>query len=285
MEVKYIMFFITYRILYTGPDSSKWKEEILFFKELISSRYYEDNILGKQNVDFVAKAIANDNIGHIGHRISSDLIKWIFHNINSPINENIVKECSERKYLSLAIFISFKYIFKEENFYYSTLEDMNHLNDELRIQFINEVSKIRGVMKEKYFIEVLYSFFGYQKNQIAIDKLILYGNFETFMIVSNFINMKKMMEYINTHEWIGNDGVLKFLLIKFSEFDYRELLSSLDSEVQLNLARQYERIIAQSLKTVDEHVNDLCIRALNLGNEIPQHRKDKAINILKILIS
>ena len=285
MEVKYIMFFISYRILYTGPDYSKWKEEILFFKDLISTRYYEDKIYGEQNVNFVAKAIVDDNIGHIGHRISSDLIKWIFHNINSPINENIVKECSERKYLSLAIFISFKYIFKDGNIYYSPSEDANFLNDEIRIQFINEISKIRGVMGEKYFIEVLYFIYGYQKNQIEVDKLIPNGNFEMFMIVSNFINMKMMMEYINTHEWIRNDGVYKFLLIKFSEFEYQKLLSSLDSEVQQNLARQYERMLSQSLKTVDEYVDDLCVRASILGNEIPQHRKDKAINILRTLIS
>ncbi len=285
MEVKYIMFFITYRILYTGPDYSKWKTEILFFKDIISSRYYEDNIVGKRNVDFVVKAIADDNIGHIGHRISSDLIKWIFHNINSQINENIVKGCSEREYLSLAIFISFKYIFKEGNIYYSSLEDANFLNDEIRIKFINEISKIRGVMGEKYFIEAVYFIYGYQKNQIEIDKLIPNGNFETFMIVSNFINMKMMMEYINTHEWIGNEGVFKFLLIKFSEFEYQKLLSSLDSEVQQKLARQYERMLSQSPKTVDEYIDDLCIRASILGNEIPQHRKDKAINILRSLIS
>ncbi|WP_097015328.1 hypothetical protein [Anaerocolumna aminovalerica] len=282
MEVKYIMFFIIYRILYTGADYYKWKEEILFFKELISSRYYEDNIFGNQNVDFIAKAITNSNIGH---RISSNLIKWIFHNINSPINENIVKECSERKYLSLAIFISFKYIFKDGDIYYSPLEEANFLNDEIRIQFTSEISRIRGVMGEKYFIGVLYFIYGYQKNQINIDKLILNGNFEMFMIVSNFINMKKMMEYIITQEWIGNDGVLKFLLIKFSEFEYQKLLSSLDSEVQQNLARQYERMLSQSLKTVDEYVDDLCTRASYLGDDIPQHRKDKAINILMTLIS
>ena len=103
MEVKYIMFFVVYRILYTGSDHWRWKGEIRFFKDLISSRYYEDNICEKQNVFFVAKAIADDNIGSIGHRISSGLIKWIFHNINSPINENIVGECSKRRYLSLAV--------------------------------------------------------------------------------------------------------------------------------------------------------------------------------------
>ena len=283
MEVKYIMFFICYRILYTGPDYYKWKEEILFFKELISSRYYADKILSKQNVDFVAKAIADDNIGHIGHRIKVDLINWIFHNINSQVNENLVKECSEREYLSLAIFISFKYIFKEE-YYYSTLEDTNFLNDEIRLQFINEISKIKGVMKEKYFIEVLYSIFGYQKDQIGIDKLMLNGNFEMFMVVSNFINMKKVIEYISINEWIVNDGVLKFLLIKLSEFEYQNFLSSLDTKVQQNLARQYERMLPQSYKTVDEYIDDLCIRASYLGDDIPQHRKDKAINILRTLI-
>lgn len=282
MEEKDIMFFITYRILYTGSDYSRWREEIIFFKNLISSRYHEDNMLGKQNVDFVAKAIANDDIGH---KISYDLINWIFHNINSPINENIVNECSERKYLSLATFISFKYIFKDECFYYRTLEDINFLNDEIRIQFINEISKIRGVMKEEYFIKVLYYIFGHQKYKIGIDKLILSGNFEMFMIVTDFINMKNMMEYISTHEWRGNDGVLKFLLIKFSEFNYQELLSSLDSEVQQKIAQKFERILSQSLKTVDKYVDDLCIRASYLGNEVPQHRKDKAINILSKLIS
>lgn len=282
MEVKYIMFFIIYRILYTGPDKWKWKAEVCFFKELISSRYYEDNICGEQNVDFVAKAIADDNIGY---SISSNLIKWIFHNINSSINENIVKECSEKKYLSLAIFIEFKYIFEEENFYYSTLEDMDHLNDEMRIQFVNEISRIKNVMKERYFIDVLYSIVGYKKDYIAIDKLILSGNFETFMIISNFINMKEMMEYINTHKWIGSDGVLKFLLIKLSEFNCQKLLLSLDSEVQQNLAQQFERMLSQSLKTVDEYVDDLCIRASYIGNEIPQHRKDKAVHILITLIS
>ncbi len=285
MEVKYIMFFICYRILYTGADYYKWKEEILFFKELISSRYYEDKILSKQNVDFVAKAIADGNIGNIGHKIKADLINWIFHNINSQVNENIVKECSEREYLSLAIFISFKYIFKEEYFYYSTLEDANFLNDEMRIQFINEISKIKGVMNEKYFIKALYSIFGYQKYEIEIDKLMLNGNFEMFMVVSIFINMKKVIEFINTNEWIVNDGVLKFLLIKFSEFEYQKFLSSIDTKVQQNLAWQYERMLSQSYKTVDEYIDDLCIRASYLGDDIPQHRKDKAINILRTLIS
>ncbi|MCC0704840.1 hypothetical protein IC214_13640 [Clostridioides sp. ES-S-0190-01] len=281
MEEKYIMFFITYRILYTGSDYSKWREEIVFFKNLISSRHYEDNILGKQNVDFVAEAIANVNIGH---KISYDLINWIFHNINSPINENIVKACSERRYLSLATFISFKYIFKDGCFYYRILEDINFLNDEIRIQFINEISKIRGVMKEEYFIKVLYDIFDCQKYKIGIDKLILNSNFEMLMIVNDFINIKNMMEYISKHEWRGNDGVLKFLLIKFSEFNYQELLSSLDFEVQHNIAQQFERILSQSLKTVDKYVDDLCIRASYLGNEVPQHRKDKAINILSKLI-
>ncbi|EHI99110.1 hypothetical protein CDLVIII_2467 [Clostridium sp. DL-VIII] len=283
MEVKYIMSFIIYRILYTGPDNWKWKAEVRFFKHLISSRYYEDNILEKQNVDFVAKAIADYNISNIGHRISSDLIKWIFHNICSPINESIVKECSERRYLSLAIFISFKYIFKDE--YYGTLENTNFLNDEARIQFINEISRIKDVMKEKYFVDVLYSIFGYQKDYIAIDKLILSGNFETFMVISNFISMKKVMEYINTHEWIESGGVLKFLLIKLSEFDCQKLLLLLDSEVQQNIAQQFERMLSQSLKTVDEYVDYLCIQASYIGNEIPEHRKDKAVYILRALIS
>ncbi|NFR24834.1 hypothetical protein [Clostridium sporogenes] len=285
MEVKYIMFFICYRILYTGADYYKWKKEILFFKELISSRYYEDKMLSRQNVDFVAKAIADDNISHIGHRIKADLINWIFHNINSQVNENIVKECSEREYLSLGIFISFKYIFKEEYFYYSTLEDTNFLNDEMRIQFINEISKIKGVMNEKYFIEALYSIFGYQKDQIGIDKLMLNSNFEMFMVVSIFINMKKVIEFINTNEWIVNDGALEFLLMKFSEFESQKFLSSLDTKVKQNLARQYERMLSQSYKTVDEYIDDLCIRASYLGDDIPQHRKDKAINILRELIS
>lgn len=283
MEVKYIMFFVVYRILYTGSDYWKWKGEIRFFKDLISSRYYEDNICEEQNVVFVAKAIADDNIGSIGHRISSGLIKWIFHNINSPINENTVKECSERRYLSLAVFISFKYIFKDE--YYGILENTNFLNDEVRIRFINEISEIKDVMKEKYFTDVLYSIFAYPKDYIAIDKLILSGNFETFMIISNFINMEKMMEYINTRKWIESDEVLKFLLIKLSEFNCQKLLLSLDSEVQQNLAQQFERMLSQSLKKVGEYVDDLCIRASYIGNEIPQHRKDKAVHILRTLIS
>ena len=283
MEVKYIMFFVVYRILYTGSDHWRWKGEIRFFKDLISSRYYEDNICEKQNVFFVAKAIADDNIGSIGHRISSGLIKWIFHNINSPINENIVGECSKRRYLSLAVFISFKYIFKDE--YYGTLENTNFLNDELRIRFINEISGIKDVMKEKYFTDVLYSIFAYQKDCISINKLILSGNFETFMIISNFINMKKMIEYINTRKWIESDEVLKFLLIKLSEFNCQKLLLSLDSEVQQNIAQQFEKMLSQSLKTVDEYVDDLCIRASYIGNEIPQHRKDRAVHILRTLIS
>jgi len=75
------------------------------------------------------------------------------------------------------------------------------------------------------------------------------------------------------------------MLIKFSEFEYQKVLSSFYSEVQHKLARQYDRMLSQALKTVDEYVDDLCIRASNLGNEIPQHRKDKAINILRTLIS
>lgn len=281
MEVKYFMFFICYRILYTGSDYSKWKTEILFFKNLISSRYYEDNIFVEQNIDFVAIAIADSNIGH---RITSDLIKWIFNNIKSSINENVVKECSERRYLSLAIFILFKYIFEEKYFYCYTLEDMTILNDEIRIQVINEISKIKGVMREEYFIKVLYSIFGYKKNQIEIDELVPNGNFETLMVVSNLINMKKMMEYINTHEWIEN-AILKLLLIKFSEYNYKKYLLSLNSEAQQNLAWWFERMLSQSHKTVNEYVDDLFIRVSYLGIEIPKHRKDKAINILRILIS
>lgn len=285
LEVKYIMFFITYRILYTGPDYSKWKREIYFFKNLISSRYYEDNICGKQNVAFVVKAIAEDGIGHIDHRIKADLINWIFHNIiNSQINENVVKECSEREYLSLAIFISFKYIFKEGNTYYSSLEDTSFINDEIKIQFISEVSRIKGVMGEHYFFEVLYSILGYKKDKIAIDKLIINGNFETFMIVSDFINMKKIMEYISAHEWMGSNGVFNFLLIKFSEFEYQKLLPSIDAEVKQKLTEQYDRMLSQSNKSIDDYIDDLCIQASILGYEIPQHRKDKAIHILRTLI-
>lgn len=44
-------------------------------------------------------------------------------------------------------------------------------------------------------------------------------------------------------------------------------------------------MLSQSLKTVDEYVDDLCIRASYIGNEIPQHRKDRAVHILRTLIS
>lgn len=47
-----------------------------------------------------------------------------------------------------------------------------------------------------------------------------------------------------------------------------------------NLAQQFEGMLYQSLKTVDKYVDALCIRVSYLGNEIPQHRKDKAIIML-----
>ncbi|XWX60940.1 hypothetical protein AusDCA_1051 [Desulfitobacterium sp. AusDCA] len=82
---------------------------------------------------------------------------------------------------------------------------------------------------------------------------------------------------IKTHEWVGN-GAYEFLLIKCTEFDNQKLLSFLDVR---KLARQNEIILASSLKKVDNYVNDLCVRASFLGNEIPEFRKSKAINILK----
>lgn len=282
LDVKYVMFFIIYRILYPGGDYSEWKKEILYFKKLISSKYYDDNLFSKQNVDFIVNSITKNTIGH---KINPVLLQWIFENIKSPIGENIVNECHERRYLSLTIFISLKYIFLDEYYYYDVLEDVSIINEDIKFQFINDMSKIKDVLQERYFIKAIFSIFGYRRGDIKLDKLIRDGSYEMFVIISSFITIEKIIECIDTNVWIENNEVLNFLLIKISEFSNQKILLSLDFEVQQNFARRFEKMLTQSNKTVDEYVDALCDRVSFLGDRIPQHRKDKAIQILRTLVS
>jgi hypothetical protein len=285
LDVKYVMFFIIYRVLYPGDDYSEWKKETLYFKRLISPMSYDNDLFSKQNVDFIVNSITKNTIGHIGHKINPVLIKWIFENIKLPIDENIVNECHERRYLSLTMFISLKYIFLDEYYYYDVLEDVSIISEDIKFQFINEMSKIKDVLQERYFIKAIFSVFGYRRGDIKLDKLIRNGSYEMFVIISSFITIEKIIECIDTNVWIENNEVLNFLLIKFSEFGNQKILLSLDFEVQQNFARQFERMLTQSNKTVDEYVDALCDRVSFLGDRISQHRKDKAIQILRTLVS
>ena len=281
LDIKYVMFFIIHHILYPGDDCSEWKKEILFFKKIISSKYYDDNLFSKQNVDFIFNSIKKSAIGHKIHTV---LLKWIFVTVKLPVGEHMVNECHERRYLSLTMFISLKYIFLDE-YYYDVLEDVSILNEDISFQFINDMSKIKDVLQERYFIKAIFSIFDYRRGDIKLDKLIRDGSYEMFVIISSFIPIEKIIESIDTNVWVENNEILNFLLIKISEFSNHKILLSLDFEVQQNFARQFERMLTQSNKTVDEYVDALCDRDSFLGARIPQHRKDKSIQILRTLVS
>lgn len=284
LDVKYIMFFICYRILYTGPDETKWKSEIIFFKELILPRSYNETILTEENIQAVSKLIENDRFSNIGHRIGSDLICWILNNLKSPINEMLVKECDDRPYLNLSLYISFRYIFRDEYSRYRMFEVFDSLNDEIRADFIVGISKLRNVMCEDYFVEAIYESFGYHKSSLNIDVIINKFGFESFMAVANFIDMGNFIAYIGANTWINNNNAYLFLLMMFGEFDHQKWLLSIDVDSRKELARHYERIISQSNKAPENFVDELANRALRIGINTPPHKREKIVDTLRMLI-
>lgn len=284
LDVKYIVFFICYRILNTGPDGGKWKSEILFYKDLIFQRSYNETVLSEENIQFASKLIVDERFSLIGHRIGSDLVSWILHSIKSPINEKLVNECLTKPYLSLSVFISFRYIFKDVCTGYEMFQVFDKLDYMSRAEFIMGVSTIRNVMCEDYFVEVIYSSFGYHKSSIDISTMVNKFGFESFMTVANFINMESFVVYIGTNKWINNNNVFFFILMMFGEFDSQKWLQSLDVESSKEFAREYERIISKSSKAPEEFVDELINRALRMGIITPPHKKEKIVDTLRMLI-
>lgn len=284
LDIKYIMFFICYRVLYTGPDETKWKSEITFFKDLIFPRSYNEAILTEENIYAVSKLIENYRFSNIGHRISSDLICWILNNLKSPINEMLVKECNDRPYLNLSLYISFRYIFRKEFTRHRMFEVFESLNDESRVEFIVGISKLRNVMCEDYFVQAIYESFGYQKNSLNIDVIMNKFGFEAFMTVANFVDMGNFIDYIGANTWTNNNNAYLFLLMMFGEFDHQKWLLSIDVDSRKELARHYEIIISQSNKAPEDFVDELENRALRIGINTPPHRREKIVDTLKMLI-
>lgn len=284
LDVKYLLFFICYRILYTGPDETKWKSEIIFFKDLILPRSYNETILTEANIQATSKLIENRRFSDIGHRIESDLIYWILNNLKSPINEMLVKECDDRPYLNLSLYISFRYIFRDEYSRYRMFEVVDSLNDESRADFIVGISKLRNVMCEDYFVQAIYESFGYHKSSLNIDVIMNKFGFESFMTVANFVDMGNFIAYIGANTWKNNNNAYLFLLMMFGEFDHQKWLLSIDVDSRKELARHYERIISQSNKAPENFVDELANRALRIGINTPPHKREKIVDTLRMLI-
>lgn len=286
LETKYIITYIIFKMLYTGSDHSGWKKEVMFFKEIYESRSFKDDSLGTTNIDFVKFSTSNSDIGH---RISEGLIGWIFNNINASIDEKLVRECKERRYMSYAIYIVFRYIFGNDRRVWlkgRTLELENLvLNDDLdwRIECINDLSKLPGVMEVSFFREHIYDLFDFGRRKVDVGRMLSYCRYEAYFMVGLFIRAKDILAKIDDQPLMKDDAY-SFLLIKLSEFG-EVGISSLLPEARRKLSKKYDDILTKSLQSADEYVGDLCTRSSAVGYEIPPHRKEKAISIVRTMIA
>lgn len=144
-------------------------------------------------------------------------------------------------------------------------------------------------MDEYYFKNIVQQLFSYPYEKIELDKLdydLSHNlNFETLIILSEFITSESVFYYINENKFVHNKEIYyDFLLFKLTEYlsqksqNFRDVF---DNELLKNISEGYTRKLYYSNKSKNGYIDDLCVRIDYLGCKIQTNRKDNMLSILE----
>ncbi len=287
LEYKYILTIIFYFMLYTGGGTiSKWKNDVLFLKNINSSFYYDNKINSEENINFVSFMIKES---YIGNRISRELITWILNHINSNLTTDVIQACNKQDYMSYARFLKFKYIFETYGHFYPNFSniDLDSVKVEgwsdWRVSYLREMLETPTLLKEEFFSthqfrfsqQVLKSCLHKHINETQ-DFRLFYINMVFSLSENQFISMTKENSFMMK-------GITDFLILKLDDKSYEYLVSNY--EVSSIFIKNVKCYMDLDNKSVKNYINELIDKANECSkNILPIITKNRIIVRLQKLL-
>ncbi|WP_252246868.1 hypothetical protein [Clostridium sp. ZBS4] len=261
VDYKYKVVIIFYMILYTGNDTYyKWGNEIKIFRNDLINDIYNDMSLKEEVVVFICKYIEKSNIGH---KIKSKLVKWICNSIYRKIDEKMISECNQYSYINYLKLLKFKYIFNESNYGMEIFDFQNIKVDNLiesglydwRIEFLNELTKIPNILKEKFFFEHQEYFYKYFIQSRIPERTYSTENFKIMYVNRMFYLREETVVELIKNIGFFQKGLCNFLILKLAEKDYKYLL--INNKISEFIRTEFKRTINNSGMNIKTYITKL----------------------------
>lgn len=244
LDKNYVYNFIFYQILHTGSGSEiQLQNEVLFFKELYDRHTGRETINSEKLCDFIGKS-------NIGHRIDSTLINWLVDNLEKELNNDIISQICNRRYIDYKIFLKIKFIFSKNfkyqfhDFTYFQELDLKKLSDDnIRdlIESYCEYISFNLPLLDDYFMQKHHEQFIKKFDDYFIDfidQILKQTNFERKHIilyllkdaskVKKYIVEKKIIIFEDKYSYI-DDYFIKFILLVFFDINFSKIFKENDA--------------------------------------------------------
>ncbi|WP_375121346.1 hypothetical protein [Paenibacillus sp. CR_12] len=279
LSYKYRVAFIFHHMLYPGPFW-KWKNEVLYFRQIIERSWDDDRITDYHVVEFVCNKIKDSDIGY---RIEPELINWIAQNVRiDKLTEQILNRCLTDNYIPYAKFLKIMFIFSEGNYYLFDFyrSDLNHVEYrhgwDWKIDVIHELLQTPQLLEESFFSQHVFAFC--KQVSYSLDHFITENDFRVFLIHPTFkLSEGQFDDLINNG---ARKGIIEFLVLKLNKSEYYYLHKG--NRANHFLAR-VEEIIDQENKSIEDYVRNLVARARSIGANISAISVTRQDSLIKCL--
>ncbi len=283
LDYKYKVSFTMYQLVYTG-SYNKWKKDILFLKSIFQDSTVDEKVLEKDVIEFVCKKIKENT----GRRIDQELIKWVMLISNHrSVNIDTLRKVNEFNHFSIPEFFKLKYILSEHEGLYLDLNNLNynHLKDKKGdnwlLIFLRELLESPEILKNEFFIRIIYKFFQKIKNPYEIEDYIWINDFRMFY-VNPFLKISEdKFREISNESYLGK-GLINYLILNLDRKDYSYLYEN--DFFKSIFSNRVKTVLSGADIPVETYLDNLVGMTKNTWEPISVLQKDEILSRLKMVV-